>query len=53
VAGDVVEDIGLGEVIEPVCAADGDGGGELAVPQAIEKSEGWDVSGNRFRFEAG
>ena len=39
VAGDVVEDVGLGQVVHAVDGADGDGGGKLAPAQAVEEEE--------------
>ena len=39
VAGDVVEDVRLGQVVEQAGIADGDGGGKLAVAQAVEEQE--------------
>jgi hypothetical protein len=53
VPGDVVEDVRLGQVVERGAVADGDGGGKLAVPQAIEEQEGGNVPAHRLRLEAG
>jgi len=39
VAGDVVEDVGLGQIVELVGGPDRDGGGELAAAQAVEEQE--------------
>src|SRR5438309_171778 len=39
VAGDVVEDVGFGQVVEGMEIADGDGGGELAIAEAVEKEK--------------
>ena len=53
VAGDVVEDVGLGEIVEVIGGADGDGGGELAVAEAVEEEKCGDVAADGFGFEAG
>lgn len=53
VAGDVVEDIWFGEVVDFVGFADGDGGGEVSVSEAIEEEVGGDVSADGFSPEAG
>ena len=53
VPGDVVEDVRLRQVIQPSRRADGDGGGKLAIAQAIEKQERRHVSRNRAGAETG
>ena len=53
VAGDVVEDVRLGQVVELVAVADGDGGGKLAVAQAVEEQERRNVAADRLGLEAG
>ena len=40
VANDVVEDVGLGEVVERGGVADGDGGGEGALAATVEEDVG-------------
>src|ERR1700678_1362700 len=52
-AGDIVKDIGLGEIVERVPGTDRDGSGELAVTQTIEKQKCGNVAAHRFRLEAG
>ncbi len=37
VAGHVVEDIGLGKIVQAVASPDGNGCGEFAVAQAVEE----------------
>jgi len=53
VAGDVVENVGLGEVVEAVGRADGDSSRKLAALQAIEEEESGDVAADGLRLEAG
>ena len=53
VAGDVVEDVGLGQVVHLVGGADGDGGGEFAAAQAVEEEEAGDVPADRLGLESG
>src|SRR5580658_6961132 len=53
VAGDVMEDIGLGQIIELVGVADGDGGWEGSLAEAIEEDERGDIAGYAFRLESG
>jgi hypothetical protein len=53
VAGEVVEDIRFGKVIEAVGTADGDGGGELAAAETIEEQIRRHVSADGFSVEAG
>ncbi len=53
VAGDVVEDVRFGEIVERGPVPDGDGGGELALLQAVEEQIGRHVAADRFGFEAG
>src|ERR1700730_864948 len=52
-SGDVVENVRLGEVIQASRLPDGNGGGELAIAQAIEKHEGRNISRNRSGAETG
>lgn len=52
-AGDVVEDVGFGEVVEVGEFADGDGGGEIALAEAVEKLVGGDVSADGFGAKTG
>ena len=52
VAGDVVEDIGLGEVIHLVGGTDGDGGGELAAAEAIEEKKPGHVPADRLGLKS-
>ena len=53
VAGDVVENIGLGQVIQLVGTADGDGGGEGAVAEAIEEDKRRDVAADGLGLKSG
>ena len=53
VAGDVVEDVGFGQVVHVVHRTDGDGGGEFAAAQAVEEQEAGDVAADRFGLKAG
>ena len=53
VAGDVVEDVGLGQVVEPGAIANGDGRGECPLPEAIEKDIRRHVTADRLGVEAG
>ena len=53
VAGDVVENVRFGKIVQLVGAADGDGGGEFAVAQAIEKQKRGNVPADRFRLKPG
>ena len=53
VAGDVVEDVRLGQVVELVGRPDGDGGREFAVAQAVEEQECRNVAADRLRLESG
>jgi hypothetical protein len=53
VAGGVVENVGLGEVVHPVFRADGDGGGEFAAAEAIEEEKSRDVAADRFGVKSG
>jgi hypothetical protein len=39
VAGDVMEDVGLRQIIERGTVTDRDGGWKFAIPQAVEKQE--------------
>src|SRR5215831_6910971 len=43
-AGNVVEDVGFGEVVHATFRADGDGGGEFAASEAVEKEKSRDVA---------
>jgi hypothetical protein len=52
-ACEVVENIRLGEVIEAVWPADGDGSGELAAAEAVEEQVRGDVPAHGFGLEAG
>src|ERR1700691_5102011 len=53
VAGDVVKDIGLRQIIQLVGAANGDGGGELTITKAIKEEEGGNISANCLSLKAG
>jgi len=53
VAGDVVKDVGLGQVVHHLFGPDGDGGGELAAAEAIEEEETGDVSADGFGLKTG
>jgi hypothetical protein len=53
VAGNVVKDIRLRQVIQFVVPANGDRGGELAVAEAIEENEGRNVTAYRFGLKSG
>ena len=53
VAGDVVEDVGFGEIVELVGVADVDRGGESTLAEAIEKNERGDVAADSFRLKSG
>lgn len=52
VAGDVVENVGLGKIVELVGTPDGDGRREFAIAQAIEKRERRNVPADRLGFES-
>ena len=52
VANDVVEDVGLGEVVELRGVADGDGGGEGALAETVEEDLGGQVAEDWFGGEA-
>ena len=53
VAGDVVEDVRLGEVVHAVDGTDGDGGGKFAAAQAIEEEESGDVAADGLGLKSG
>src|SRR5450755_4722972 len=53
VAGDVVENIGLRQVIKLVRAADGDGGWEFAIAQAVKEKECGNVAAHGLGLKAG
>jgi hypothetical protein len=53
VAADVVEDVGLGQVLQLRAVADRDRRRELAPPQAVEEDVGRDVAADRACPEAG
>ena len=53
VAGDVVKDVGLGQVLEPLAVADGDGGRKLAPAQAVEEDVRRDIPADRPGAEPG
>ena len=53
VATDVMEDVGLGEVVQHVAITDGDRGGELAVAQAVEEPERRHVAADGLGAETG
>ena len=53
VASNVVEDIGLGEVIELVGAANGNGGRKFAVAETVEKAESGNIAAHRFSAKTG
>src|SRR3984893_976 len=53
VSGDVVENIRFRQVIQASRLADSNGGGELAIAQAIEKQECGHISGNRSGAKTG
>ena len=53
VAGDIVEYVGFGQIVHAVGRADGDGGGEFAAPQAIEKQKPGYIAADSFGLEAG
>ena len=53
VAGDVVKNIGLRQIIQLIGAADGDGGGEFAIAKAIKEKEGGNVAAHGLGLEAG
>ena len=53
VARDVVEDVRFGQVVQLVGCADGDGGGELAVAQAVEKQERGNIAAHRLGLKSG
>ena len=50
-AGDIVEDVRFGKIVEGGAVADRDRGGKLAVAQAVEEEKGRDVSAHRLRLE--
>jgi hypothetical protein len=52
-AGDVVENVGFGEVVHAVDRPDCNGGGELPPAQAVEEQEPRHVTADRFGLEAG
>src|ERR1700692_364389 len=52
VAGDVVEDVGLGQIVQLVGTPNGDGGGETAVAQAIEEHEARHIPADCFGLKA-
>ncbi len=53
VAGDVVKDVGLGQVLQRLAVAHGDGGGELAPAQTIEEDVRRHVPADPARLEPG
>ena len=53
VAGDIVENIRLRQVIQLVGTANGDGGGKGAVAEAIEKDERGNIAAHGFGLKAG
>ena len=53
VAGDIVEDVRLGQVVEGRAVPDGDRGREFAVAEAVEEQEGGNVPAHRLGLEAG
>jgi len=52
-AGDVVENVGFGKIVELVGTANGDGGGKGAIPEAIKKHERRNVAADRFGLKSG
>jgi hypothetical protein len=52
-ARQIVEDVGLGEVVHLVLGPDRDGGRKLAPAQAVEEEEAGDVPAHRFGLETG
>ena len=52
-AGDVVEDIGLGKIIELVGPPDRDGGWKAPVAKAIEEEKGGHVAAYGFGLKSG
>src|SRR5579872_2596342 len=52
VAGDVVKDVGLGQIVQLIGAPDGNGGGEFAIAQAVKEEKRGDVSADCFCLEA-
>jgi hypothetical protein len=52
VTGDVMKDIGLRQVVQPIGRPNGDSGGEAAVAQAVEKNERRHVAAYRLRLKA-
>ena len=51
VSGDVVEDVGLREIVEGVAGADGDRRRKLTIAQAVEEKKSRNVAAHCFRFE--
>jgi hypothetical protein len=51
--GDVVEDVGLRQIVERRAVADGYRGGKFAVSETIEKEEGRNIPAHRLGLEAG
>ena len=47
------KDVGLGQVVERGAVPNGDGGGKLAVSQAVEEEKRGDVAAHRFGLEPG
>ena len=53
VAGDVVKNIWFGQIVELVGTANGDGGGEFALAQAIEELESRHIAADSFGAKTG
>src|SRR5947208_15030510 len=53
VARNVVEDIRLGQVVQPRKLSDSYGRGEFAIPEAVEEEKCRYVSADRLRLESG
>lgn len=52
-AGDVVEDIGLGQIVQSICGTDRYGVGKFAPLEAIEEEEGRHVAAHGPGLESG